>query len=68
MLLLKSALERLSGTRISTNITTGGLEVFETFGLIERAKIVRETREGRMQEIEVKLSDWWRVTRRTKNW
>jgi len=55
---LKAAFERLSGTRISTNITTGGEEVFETFGLIERAKIVRETRDGRMQEIEVKLSDW----------
>lgn len=55
---LKAALERLSGTRISTNITTGGKEVFETFGLIERAKIVRETRDGRMQEVEVKLSDW----------
>jgi plasmid replication initiation protein len=57
-LALKAALERLSGTRISTNITTGGQEVFETFGIIERAKIVRETRDGRMQEVEVKLSDW----------
>lgn len=56
--LLKSAMERLSGTRISTNITTGGEEIFETFGLIERAKIVKETRDGRMQEVEVKLSDW----------
>lgn len=56
--LLKAAMERLAGTRISTNITTGGKEVFETFGLIERARIVRETREGRMQEVEVKLSDW----------
>lgn len=55
---LKAALERLSGTRISTNIVTGQQEVFETFGLIERASIVRETREGRMQEVEVKLSDW----------
>ncbi|MEO8494660.1 MAG: replication initiator protein A [Planctomycetota bacterium] len=55
---LKSAFERLSGTRISTNIVSGGREEFETFGIIERAKIVRETREGRMQEIEVKLSDW----------
>lgn len=55
---LRDALERLSGTRISTNITTGGAEIFETFGLIERAKIVRETREGRMQEVEIKLSDW----------
>ncbi len=55
---LKAAFERLAGTRISTNIVTGGHEEFETFGIIERAKIVRETREGRMQEIEVKLSDW----------
>ncbi len=56
--LLKSAMERLAGTRISTNISAGGKEVFETFGLIERARIVRETREGRMQEVEIKLSDW----------
>ncbi|TWT35185.1 Replication initiator protein A [Posidoniimonas corsicana] len=55
---LKAALERLSGTRISTNIVTGGQEIFETFGLIERAKIVRQTRDGRMQEIEVKLAEW----------
>ncbi len=55
---LKDAFERLSGTRISTNIVTGGEEVFETFGLVDRAKIVRETRDGRMQEVEVRLSDW----------
>jgi plasmid replication initiation protein len=55
---LKAAFERLSGTRISTNIVSGGREEFETFGIIERARIVRETRDGRMQEIEVKLSDW----------
>lgn len=56
--LLKAAMERLAGTRISTNITTGGEEIFETFGLIERARIVRETRDGRMQDVEIKLSDW----------
>ncbi len=55
---LKAAFERLAGTRISTNVVTGGEEVFETFGLIERARIVRETRDGRMQEVEIKLSDW----------
>jgi len=55
---LKAALERLAGTRISTNIVTGGEEVFRTFGLIESAEIVRQTRDGRMQEVEVKLSDW----------
>ena len=55
---LKDAFKRLSGTRIDTNVVTGGVEEFETFGLIERAKIVRETRDGRMQDVEVKLSDW----------
>lgn len=56
--LLKSALERLAGTRISTNIKTGNQEIFHTFGLIEHATIIRETRDGRMIEVEVKLSDW----------
>jgi len=55
---LKAALERLAGTRISTNILTGGREIFRTFGLIEEAEIVSETRGGRMQDVQVKLSDW----------
>lgn len=55
---LRASLERLAGTRISTNIITGGHETFKTFGLIESAEIVRLTRDGRMQEVEIKLSDW----------
>ncbi|MBY6117433.1 replication initiator protein A [Mameliella alba] len=55
---LKAALERLSGTRIQTNVMTGGREELDDFGLIDRFKIVRETRDGRMQEVEVHLSDW----------
>ena len=55
---LKSAFERLRGTTITTNITTGGIEQFDVFGLIERATVVRETREGRMLDIEITLSDW----------
>ncbi|WP_299842626.1 replication initiator protein A [uncultured Jannaschia sp.] len=55
---LKAALERLRGTTISTNIKTGGTETLDVFGLIERARIVRETRDGRMQDIEIVLSDW----------
>lgn len=55
---LKAALERLRGTTISTNITTGGEEQLDVFGLIDRAKIVRQTRDGRMQEVEIELSDW----------
>lgn len=56
--LLRCALERLAGTRITTNITTGDNEIMRGFGLIESYEIVRETRDGRMQEIEIKLSDW----------
>ncbi len=33
-------------------------EYFKVFGLIDSAEIVRETREGRMQDVEVTLSDW----------
>jgi hypothetical protein len=55
---LREALERLQGTQIATNIVTGGKELFDVFSLIDRARIVRETREGRMQEVEVVLSDW----------
>lgn len=55
---LREALERLQGTQIATNVITGGKEVFDVFGLINRARIVRETRDGRMQEVEIELSDW----------
>lgn len=55
---LKDALERLKGTSITTNITTGDVEVIDGFGLIESFRIVRETRDGRMQDVEITLSDW----------
>ena len=55
---LRAALVRLQGTQIETNVVTGGEEQFDIFSIIDRAKIVRETRDGRMQEIEIKLSDW----------
>jgi plasmid replication initiation protein len=55
---LRQALERLRGTTISTNVKTGGEETFEVFGLIDKARIVSETRDGRMREVEITLSDW----------
>jgi plasmid replication initiation protein len=55
---LREAFERLQGTQIATNIITGGKETFDLFSLIDRARIVRETREGRMQEVEIDLSEW----------
>ncbi len=56
--LLKGALRRLQGTQIETNLRQGGKEYFKVFGLIESAEIVRETRDGRMLDIEITLSDW----------
>lgn len=56
--LLKDALRRLQGTQIETNLRQGGKEYFKVFGLIESAEIVRETREGRMLDVEITLSDW----------
>lgn len=56
--LFKQALKRLQGTQIETNITTGDIEQWEVFSFIDSAKTIRETREGRMQEMEITLSDW----------
>ncbi len=55
---LREALERLQGTQIATNIVTGGRETFDVFSPIDKGRIVRETRDGRMQEVEIVLSDW----------
>lgn len=59
---LRDAFERLAGTRITTNITTGPAEdpreVTTGFGLIEAWEIVRKTRAGRMVSVTVTLSDW----------
>ena len=55
---LKAALARLQGTQIETNITSGDVEVLDGFSLINRFRVVRETRDGRMQEVEIELSDW----------
>jgi len=55
---LREAFERLAGTRITTNITTGGIEATSGFGLIESWEILRKTRGGRMLSVTVTLSDW----------
>jgi plasmid replication initiation protein len=55
---LVEALQRLDGTRIRTNVRTGGEEEFEGFGLIESFKLRRSEATGRILEIGVKLSDW----------
>jgi replication initiator protein A len=55
---LRETLERLQGTQISTNIITGGKDIWDVFSLINRARIVKESRDGPMQEIEIELSEW----------
>jgi plasmid replication initiation protein len=55
---LREALERLAGTRIVTNIATGGVETTRGFGLIDAWEIVRKARGGRMILVTVTLSDW----------
>ena len=51
-------IEAPARTQIETNITTGGKEEWEVFSFIKNARIVRETRDGRMQEVEIELSNW----------
>ena len=57
--LLKKALERLSGVRVTTDIITGDERVREGFGLLEWWRIIeRSPTNKRMVRVEVKLSDW----------
>ena len=55
----KAALERLSGTRIQTNIKTGGLIIEEGFGLIDAWRAVKEDKDGRVIAVEIELSKWF---------
>jgi len=56
---LKEGLERLSGTRIETNIKTNDKKIISEFGLIDSWSIVSESEDGRMVAVEVELSDWF---------
>jgi plasmid replication initiation protein len=56
---LCEAIDRLAGTRISTNIRTGDEEQTDNFGLIDAASIRRKHGlDGRLLWVEIKLSDW----------
>ena len=56
---LIDALDRLEGTRIRTNITTGDEEQIDGFGLIDASSIRRKHgMDGRLLWCEVKLSEW----------
>ena len=55
---LREAFERLAGTRITTNLETGGVETTQGFGLIEAWEVQRRAKGGRMISVSVTLSDW----------
>lgn len=55
---LGDALARLSGTRIETNIETGGQRERRGFGLLDSFRIVERDHDQRMVAIEVTLPDW----------
>ena len=56
---LKQSLRRLQGTTITTNISTGGVQIDEGFGLIDGWRtIASRERPGMMAAVEVTLSDW----------
>jgi plasmid replication initiation protein len=56
---LCEAIDRLAGTRITTNIRTGDEEQTDSFGLIDAASIRRKHGlDGRLLWVEIKLSEW----------
>ncbi len=56
---LRLALERLAGTRITTDIRTGGKSGSSGFGIIDQWKIARKAPDDkRMIAVEVTLSEW----------
>lgn len=56
---MRDALNRLAGTLITTNITTGKMRAAKGFGIIDSWEVVEKSpKDDRMAAVEVKLSDW----------
>lgn len=56
---LQESFDRLAGTRIKTDIRTGGQRITDNFGIIERVRIVEKSpTDERMIAVEVTLSEW----------
>jgi len=56
--LLLDALRRLAGTRVETNIQQGGNTHTSNFGLIDGFDVVSKTDNGRIQQLQITLSNW----------
>lgn len=56
---LEATFDRLAGTRIKTNIKTGGERIKQNFGIIDKWKIIEKSPDDeRMIAVEVILSEW----------
>jgi hypothetical protein len=56
---LQESFDRLAGTRIKTDIRTGGQRVTDNFGILERIRIVEKSQDDeRMIAVDVTLSEW----------
>ena len=55
---IEDSLSRLRSTEIKTNIETGGKRIRKGFGFIDNWEIVERSSDGRMEAIELTLSDW----------
>jgi hypothetical protein len=56
---LQESFDRLAGTRIKTDIRTGGQRVTDNFGILERVRIVEKSQDDeRMIAVDVTLSEW----------
>ena len=56
--LMANALERLSGTRIATDIATDRQRERGFFGLIDSARVIERDADDRMVAVEITLPDW----------
>lgn len=55
---LETALDRLVGTRVKTNIATGDQVVTENFNLLDSYRLLG-TRSGRLDKVRVTVSQWF---------
>ena len=55
----QASLKRLAGTMLVTNIETNGIRIKESFGLIDKWKIIEKTADNKqMVAVEITLSEW----------
>lgn len=65
---IEGALDRLQGTKIRTNILTGGERTKEGFSWIDNYKIVYKEDTGRLDRISVTICEWlWRAIKLDNN-